>query len=176
MPRFVLAVERLSGRLADRWTAPIGPERFPGPASMDDLPIYRAARALVRRTGKVKVRTWVQRMVERPDGLDSQMAEKVPQFFLRNIARAERRVEDEMPFDVVATRDREAEKQLAELRNLRYQPPALLKRWNLDDVLWLRAMLKRYLYQEDWRRRFGRELKETVRGPLYRYDPDRDLV
>ena len=173
MPPFVLAVERLSARLARRWTAPIGPERFTGLPTMEELPLYQAARALFRRTGKARVRTWVQRVVERPDGIDAQLEEKVPQFFLRNIARAERELDDAMPFDVTATRDREAERQLAELRGLRYRPPALLKRWNLDEVIWLRALLKRLLYQEDWRRRFGRELKETVRGPLFKYDPDR---
>jgi hypothetical protein len=172
-PGLELAVERLSRRVAARWTVPIGAERFTGLPSMEDRPLYLAARAVLRRTGKIRVRTWVQRMVVRPDGMDSQMEQKVPQFFLRNTLRAERVVEDELPLEVVATRDREAERQLAELRTLRYRPPELLQRWNIDHVTWLRAFLKQILFDEDWRRRFGRELKETVQGPLFKYDPDR---
>jgi hypothetical protein len=173
LPRMSLAVERPLSRVVAAAVAPRVPERFPGLPTMEDRPLYEAARAVLRRTGKIKVRTWVQRMAERPEGLDAQLEHKVPQFFLRNIARAERKVEeDESPYTVVALRDRAAEEALAEIRNLRYRPPALLKRWNMDDVLWLRALLKRFLHQEDWRRRFGRELKETVRGPLYKYDPD----
>jgi len=172
-PPLELAVERLSRRVAARWTAPIGAERFVGPSSMEDRPLYVAARAVLRRTGTIRVRTWVQRMAERPSGMDSQMGQKVPQFFLRNTRRAERVVEDELPLEVVAIRDREAELQLAELRALRYRPPELLQRWNIESVLWLRGFLKRVLFEEDWRRRFGRELKETVQGPLFKYDPDR---
>ena len=173
LPRLVLSVERPLSPIAARAAVLLVPERFRGLPTMEDRPLYEAARAVLRRTGKVKVRTWVQRMSERPEGVDAQLEQTVPQFFLRNIARAERKEEDESPWVLVSTRDRSAEEALAALRNLRYRPPELLKRWNMDDVLWLRALLKRVLHQDDWTRRFGRELKETVRGPLFRYDPDR---
>lgn len=173
LPVMDLAVERLSRRIALRWTSPIGPERFRGLPSIEDRPLYLAARAVLRRAGRLRVRTWVQTMAERPPGIDSQLEQRVPQFFLRNIARAEREVAEELPFEVTVVRDPEGERQLASLRKLRYQPPELLKRWNLDEVLWLRSMLRHYLFDEDWRRRFGRELKEGIRGPLYKYDPDK---
>lgn len=173
-PVLVLAVERLSELVAGRLLRPLIVERFQVRLSlMDDLPLYLAARAVLRRTGARRMRGWVVRMIEPPPDIESSMEDKTPQFFLRNVLRAERPEDEEFFFEVVPTRDRKEERLPGQSGGLRYRPPRLLTRWNIDEVSWLRAMLKKLLYQEDWRRRFGKELKETVRGPLFLYDPDR---
>lgn len=169
---FRLTVERGLRRHLERYARPTTAEAFPGPRSMEDLRLYRTTRALLRKARQVKVREYVVRSLERPPNVDGQVEERVPQFFLRNIRRVERWVEDsESPYVEVRTRDRVAEDVSAQYRGLRYEPPRLLDHWNMTDVLWFRAMIKRYFHEEDWRTRFGRELKERVQGPLWKYEP-----
>jgi hypothetical protein len=167
----VLAVDRIHSWHNARYGASVGPERFEGLRTIEDLPLYAWTKRLLK-TARLKGRDVRVRPLDRPEGLDVRIEERVPQFSLRNIRRVERTVEDRPELAVVKTRDRAAEEAFREVRRLRYRPPQLLDRWNMDDVLWLRALLKRYVHQEDWRRRFGRELKSTVQGPLYKYDPD----
>jgi hypothetical protein len=142
---------------------------------LEDRPLYLWARRLLRAAKGMKGREVRQRMIERPGWIEGRMEDRVPQFFLRNITRVERtRDEDEgLPFEEVRTRDADAEGRVGRALAGRFPRPELLTHWNLDDVVWLRALVRRYVYQEDWRRRFGRELKEHVRGPLFRYDPDK---
>jgi len=164
--------ERFARRLAGRLERPLAVEQVPPSPSIEDRPLYRHVRSLLRRAGRLRVRTLRERPLERPEGVDGQLEHLCPQYFLRNIGRVERPEEEGVPLEVQEVRDSRAEEILRELRNLRYRPPQLLDRMNLDEILWLRALLRRVIHQEDWRRRFGRELKETIRGPLYRYDPD----
>lgn len=167
-----LRPEAFARHLAGRLERPLPVERTADRPSMEDRPVYRQIRALLRRAGRIRGRTVQQRTMERPEGIDGALEHLCPQFFLRNIGRVERPEEEGLPLEVQEVRDSRAEEVLREIRHLRYQPPRLLERMNIDEVRWLRGMLRRVLYLEDWRRRFGRELKETVRGPLFRYDPD----
>ncbi len=169
---FPLVSERLSRRLLERYQRPLPPEGFEGPRTMEDLPLYRMARRVWKATRRFRAREFPRRMMEPPPDLGRRLEHKTPQFFLRNIPRVERSVEDKPEFTVVQVRDRQAERVITDLRSLRYEPPAFLTEWNLDKVMELRALLRRLFFEEDWTRRFGRELKERVRGPLFRYDPD----
>ncbi len=170
----LLTVERIHAWHDARYQRLVGPERFEGLRTIEDLPLYRWTKHLLR-TARLKGRETRVRPLERPDGIEARLEQKMPQFFLRNLRRPERNVEDRPELAVVRTRDPAAEDAAAQVRDARYKPPRLLDHWNLDDVLWLRALVKRYFHEEDWRRRFGRELKESVRGPLFKYDPDRPL-
>lgn len=170
--RFTLSVERLGRRLANRYLWAVCAERFKGPGTMDDLPLYQMARRQWKRLRKLRAKEFPRRLMEPPPGLEDRMEHKTPQFFLRNIPRVERSAPDEPEFDVSYVRDREAEATLQALRKMRYKPPEFLKEWNIERVVELREMLKVLVEKEDWTRRFGREIKERIRGPLYKYDPD----
>ncbi len=169
---FPLVTQRLGRRLADRYQRALGPEAFEGPRSMEDLPLYRLARRVLQTARRLRGREFPRRMVEPPPDLGGRMEHKTPQFFLRNILRVERFVEDAPEFEVTQVRDLEAENVVQQLRSLRYEPPALLTEWNMTRVVELRALMRRLFFEDDWTRRFGRELKERVHGPLFRYDPD----
>ena len=170
---FNLSVERSLPRYAARYLRSLPPERFRGPRSVEDLPLYLWAKRLLRsssRLGKAGASV-TARPIVRPDGLDARLEHKVPQFFLRNITRVERELPDAPEYREVRTRDAAAEGLVRDLAAMRRRPPELLRRWNLEEVLRLRALLKRLFHQDDWTLHFGRELKERVQGPLYKYKP-----
>ncbi len=169
---FPLVTQRLGRRLAARYHRALGPEAFEGPRSMEDLPLYRMAHRVLKAARRLRGREFPRRMVEPPPDLGGRLEHKTPQFFLRNVPRVERFVEDEPEFEVKRVRDIEAERVVQRLRALRYEPPAFLTEWNMARVVELRALMRRLFFEDDWTRRFGRELKERVRGPLFRYDPD----
>jgi len=139
---------------------------------MEDLPLYAMTRRILKTARRLRGREFPRRMVEPPQNLDGLLEHKTPQFFLRNIPRIERFVEDSPEFEVTEVRDREAEETLKSLRQMRYRRPEFLTEWNLERVTEFRKLWRRLFFEEDWTRRFGRELKEHVRGPLFRYDPD----
>lgn len=165
-----LTVEACWPRMAARYHRPGVAEAFQGLRTMDDLPLYRMARALLRASKGRRGREFPVRLIEPASDVASGLEHKVPQFFLRNVGRVERAEEDILPLIVQSSPRMDLTVLRAQVR--RYRPPELLRRWNLDEVLWLRALIRRVVFQEDWRRRFGRELKRHVRGPLFRYDPD----
>jgi len=150
------------------------PEEFRGPRSIEDLPLYEWTRRILRAGNRLKGRTFPRRMKEQPVGLSGRMEHKTPQFFLRNLSRTEVFVDDSPGFEKVETRDPVAEHVVEEMLSMRYKPPALIEQWNIDKVKRVRATFRRLLYEDDWARHFCRELKDEVRGPLYKYDPDRD--
>lgn len=155
-----------------RYHRPGVAESFVGPRSMEDLPLYRMVRSLLRRGMSRRGREFPVRAIEPPPEVTAGLDHKAPQFFLRNVGRVERPVEEGLPFELAESVSVDLGPTRAEVR--RYRPPELLRRWNLDDVVWLRALVRRVVFEEDWRRRFGRELKDRIRGPLFRYDPDDD--
>ncbi|HOI11328.1 MAG TPA: hypothetical protein PK313_12705 [Myxococcota bacterium] len=166
-----LAVERLWPRLAARYHRPGVAESFPGPRSMEDLPLYRMARRLLRAGLARRGREFPIRAAEQPSDVASGLEHKAPQFFLRSVGRVERAEEERLPLAPTAGVAR-VDLSAVRAQAGRYRPPALLQRFNVDEVAWLRGLIRRVVFQEDWRRRFGRELKQRVRGPLFRYDPD----
>ena len=169
---FRVTAEKLVERMRERYESRLGPEKFPGLKSIEDLPLYEWTRRILRRGSKLKGRTFPRRMMEPPAGLDSSLENKTPQFFLRNVSRTGHFVEESPRFEKVETRDRQAETIVPEMRRMRYSPPPFLQKWNLDEVIRVRKLFRTLLHDDDWTRRFGRELKERVRGPLFKYDPD----
>lgn len=165
---FMLVVERFGGWHQNRYCRRLVPERFQGLRDIEDLPMYSWIKRLLRGP-RIRAKVIRERPMSRPDDLDVRLEECTPQFFLRNIARVERSVEDRPELQIVRTRDRQAE--TFECHRIRYAPPQFLEHWNIEDVLWLRALIRRYVFEEDWSRHFCRELKESVQGPLYRYNP-----
>jgi hypothetical protein len=169
----LLHVNRLASRLRDRYEHETVPERFRGLPTIEDLPLYAWTRRLLKAAAARRPKPAEARPLGRPDWMDRRLEDRTPQFSLRNVRRAVRpEPGDESPFQVVAIRDRAAEEAVGEVRRLRYQRPKLLEHWNLADVTWLRELLRSVVFVEPWTRRFGRELKEHVQGPLWRYDPD----
>jgi len=171
-PRFRLIVERLPDRLRTRHCAPIRAEGFGGPRTMEDLRLYAMTRRLFKAVAKYRGPSAVVHELERPPGVDNQVGERTPQFFLRNVRRVERFLDERSLFKEVRTRDPAAERAVGNVLSGRYAPPELLTHWNLHEMLRFRKLIRRVLYEEPWSRRFGRELKEHVHGPLFRYDPD----
>lgn len=169
---FTLVLERLYSRFTRRILRKTKAECFQGMELMENLPLYEMARKILRAT-KLNPKTYKQRDMERPINIDSQMEEKVPQFFLRNIPRVEKpTIEEEYGFEVVRTRSPEDENIVATLLKIRYEPPKLIERFNIDEIKWFRALIKRVVYQNQWNKFFCRELKEHIQGPLYKYKPD----
>ena len=117
---------------------------------------------------------------KRPAELDpdvqTQMKECMPQFHLRNIGRAERipHPDDDLEY----SHDRveyglRAPGALAPVPP-RYIAPSLLEETNLDLVCAYRARMRWLIHEAPWSRYFCQELKESIRGPLWRYHPDAD--
>lgn len=169
---FELSVERLGRWLSAKYESPVGPEAFTGPASMEDRPLYRWTRRLLKARSRLQGRTFPRRVMDPPDGMESTLEHKTPQYFLRNVGRAEHSVDDSPRFEVEEVRDPSAEGLVGDLRSRRYEPPAFLDQWNLEEVVRVRRLFRDILFDDDWTRRFGRELKERIRGPLFKYDPD----
>lgn len=103
--------------------------------------------------------------------LEEAMEHKTPQFFLRNIPRQERDPTP-APFDAVAVERKGYEAALDEARSARHEPPELISEWMLERVRSSRATTIRWLWDEDWTRYVGAEIKKDFKGPLWRYDPD----
>ena len=168
-----LAVERLPSLLAKRYLFELPAEKGPLVPSMEDLPLYEGARRLLRRARRLRPREYVVKKAEQPYKVADQIEERTPQFFLRNTRRIERYADpDFLEYDYLETRDPESENVAVEILRLRYEPPKLHETFNIEHVKWLRALLKRLLFQEDWTRYFSREIKENIKGPIYKYDPD----
>lgn len=109
-----------------------------------------------------------------PSALEEQLREVEPQFILRNIGRAERWTDSEEPLEFerreVALGIEAPE--LEEVRRAKHAPPDLMDTMMLD-LVQAEIAHRRFLFVEsDWTRHFGRELKETITGPLWRHDPD----
>jgi hypothetical protein len=103
--------------------------------------------------------------------LEEAMEHKTPQFFLRNIPRLDRDP-TQAPFDAVPVERKGYEAALQEARSARHEPPKLISEWMLDRVRAYRATTVRWLWDEDWSRYIGAEIKKDFKGPLWRYDPD----
>ncbi|MBL6974412.1 MAG: hypothetical protein ISR64_01650 [Deltaproteobacteria bacterium] len=169
---FELSVERLGRRLRVKYETPVGPEAFAGPGSMEDRPLYEWTRRLLKARARLEGRTFPRRVMDPPDGMDAALEHKTPQYFLRNVGRAERTTDDSPRFEVEETGDPSMRGGVGDLPRMDYEPPALLDRWNLEEVVRVRRLFRDILFDDDWTRRFGREIKERIRGPLFKYDPD----
>lgn len=126
------------------------------------------AGALPRGAREIKPK----RKEDYPSELTSQMEHREAQFFLRNIPRLERFPEEELPFDRRSIALGSLHDALEAVRGARYEPPVLVEVFNLAHVKAYRRGIRRAFYEDDWTRRFGRELREKLRVPVWRYDAD----
>ena len=106
--------------------------------------------------------------------VEAQMKHCMPQFHLRNIGRAERIADPEGDLELdhdAVTYGLHAQGVRTEPLG-RYRAPELLKESNLEAVRNYQRRMRWLVNEADWTRYISRELRESVRGPLWRYDPD----
>lgn len=110
-----------------------------------------------------------------PD-VQTQMKECNPQFHLRNIGRVERIADPDEDLELSHDRVEYGLRAPGASRALlpRYAAPRLLEETNLDLVRGYQARMQWLIHETPWSRHFCQELKESIRGPLWRYDPDAD--
>lgn len=109
-----------------------------------------------------------------PGERDERLAELEPQFILRNLLRLERDAEDELPFEIRPHTHPMSERGGSPLRRDPYRPPELPALRGERVMAEARRATRRWFHDADWRRYFGRELRERIEGPVWRYDPDVD--
>lgn len=115
---------------------------------------------------------------KRPGELDpeveSHMKACMPQFHLRNIGRAERLADPDDDLEFTHDQVEYGLRAPGASRELLapYQAPSLLEETNLDVVRASQARRRWLIYDMSWPRHFCQELKVSIRGPLWRYDPD----
>ena len=143
----------------------------PPPSHIDRIlaSLHAAAIAQSRAPGIRPPEPWP--VENYPPELEKKMERKEPQFFLRNIPRAERFLEDE-EYDRIQTMDRDWIDELTRARSPRYEPPELLEEMNLERVTTYRRDVRKLLCHTEWSRYFCRELKEDLSVAIWRYDPD----
>jgi len=114
----------------------------------------------------------------RPDELDpdvgAQMKECMPQFHLRNIGRSERLVDPDDDMELSHERvpyGLRADGVATEPLGPR-EAVGLLDEMNADAVRGYRQRMNWLIRQTAWSRHFCQELKESIPGPLWRYDAD----
>jgi hypothetical protein len=122
----------------------------------------------------LKLLNFVFRKLEQPPKVHGYMENKTVQFFLRDIERLEMSVDEEVVLEKFFERPKEDEDIVLSLRKMRYEKPRFIEEFNITTVSKLKQTLKRVLFQERWASRFGHEIKEKVRGPLYRYEPKQE--
>ena len=115
-----------------------------------------------------------KRPAELDPDVESQMKECMPQFHLRNIGRAERIADPDDDLELSHEQVEYGLRAPGAVTALppRYTPPPLLEESNLDAVQGYRERMRWLISETPWSRHFCQELKESVRGPLWRYDPD----
>lgn len=116
------------------------------------------------------------RVFERATAVDDQLDQRTPQFFLRNIPRLERMVEDRMEFVHAPSERLAVAGLLDEVREARHESPNMLEVRSVKAIVEARDSSALWMKQKDWTRYFGKEVLKDVKGPRWRYDPDRAVV
>ena len=112
-----------------------------------------------------------------PEETTEALANREPQFILRNLARMVKHADPDEPLELdrlpsgrvnVAT-------SLEESRNAKLDRPELLEEMTTAFMQARRSFIKN-LYQETrWEEHFCREIKEDFDGPIWRYDPSAEV-
>ncbi len=173
-PAFRLAIERWSSRI-ERHYRDFFPPRTPRVCG-DDVVVLATERGmqhLLTRLESAAKKPAKPRKFVCPVAIESQMEHKKEQFFLRSLFRVERPEEEFLPFEVEQPRDAQAEILASQAMPRRYQRPQLLNHRNLDDVIWWRRFVREVFFEDDWTRRFGKELRESISVAVWRLDADR---
>ncbi len=110
---------------------------------------------------------------EYPDDLIEHISEREPPFVLRNLPRVEREHWEEGDMELDRHRTLVGFRAEGAIREpFVHEPPRLLGEMTLDVFLAERSWARWLKDEARWERHFSRELKGTVDGPMWRYDPD----
>jgi hypothetical protein len=110
-----------------------------------------------------------------PGAAVDQMKECEPQFILRNLDRVERDTDlkEPLPHTRVALKAGiHAVEPLAPSGRL-FRRPELLEGTSLERVAQHQRAWRKLRDDEEWERRFCKEIREFHKGPLWAYDPDK---
>ena len=113
------------------------------------------------------------RHLDTPASVETQMEDKTPQFFLRNVPRVERMEEDPdfLPFkeeEEALRPDFDADP----ARLIRYERPRFIRYFSVYDFKWVQRVLNKTLREETWTDRFSREIRESLMKGLWLSNPD----
>lgn len=147
------------------------PERMPLPEAFEPPDPIRPMREVVERAFSEQAPPEPS-LFEVDARVERALEICTPQYFLRNIPRTERVVEDWLEFEREAQERRDYEALLDEVRRARVEPPELIARWGFEELRDWVAEHRRLFVDTEWTRHFGRELAKDLTGPIWRYDPD----
>ena len=109
-----------------------------------------------------------------PEAIQEALGDVEAQFILRNLSRSVRDVDPDEPLqtEVVDSGRTNIATALVETRTARLERIELLDEMTAQIVGKHRKFIKELYDDTAWEERFCRELKETITGPLWKYDPD----
>ena len=111
-----------------------------------------------------------------PRELDDRLSDLEPQFFLRNVPRAEKYIDD---LELNYVQVREAPEDAHAIVAAAYRPPEFVEQNNADRIGAHRREMRRLFFEADWTRHFGYELKtklSELHRAVWNYDPDRETL
>ena len=108
-----------------------------------------------------------------PEDVQEALGNVEAQFILRNLSRSVRDVDPDEPLqvEVVDSGRTNIATALVEARTTKIERIELLEEMTAEIVGKHRAFIKELYDETAWEERFSRELKETITGPLWKYDP-----
>ena len=109
-----------------------------------------------------------------PEEIQEALGDVEAQFILRNLSRSVRDADPEEPLqtEIVDSGRTNIATALVETRTARLERVELLDEMTAQIVGKHRNFMKELYDETAWEERFCRELKETITGPLWKYDPD----
>ena len=109
-----------------------------------------------------------------PEDVQEALGNVEAQFILRNLARTVRDADPDEPLQVetVDSGRLNIATALVEARTAKIEKITLLEEMTPEMVGKHRAFIKELYEDTAWETRFSRELKETITGPLWKYDPN----
>ncbi len=111
-----------------------------------------------------------------PEALERRLGDLEPQFFLRNVPRAELHTDD-VEFEHLALRAQGEDAHAAALAPL--PPPAFPDQTSARRLLAHREEMRQLFFHADWTRHFGHELKAKLaerRRAIWTYDPEKESL
>ena len=109
-----------------------------------------------------------------PEHIQEALGNVEAQFILRNLSRTVRDTDPDEPLEVevVDSGRTNIATALVETRTAKIDRVTLLEEMTPQVVGKHRAFIKTLYDDTPWTKHFSRELKETIEGPLWKYDPD----
>lgn len=91
-----------------------------------------------------------------PAETERSLERREAQFFLRNIPRVERYVDDhDLPFEGKVVFDRSWQQDIESTRKLKYAPPELLGVWSVFTIVEWQERHRKYIWGMDWTDHYG---------------------